>query len=265
MNSLGTLSAYSAYAGLASYGSDQVSSVKGKQESSDAEISLPKIPSSGEINDEAIISDKAKALFENDKNSILAKEAAKEEPKLQGVKEPIGTEKPQEPQSKSPQPKEKLSPAQEQEVAQLKAIDAEVKAHEQAHMAAAAGINASPPTYQYTTGPDGKKYAVAGEVSLSFSTGGDPEEDIANAETMEAAALAPAQPSSQDMAVAQSAEKIIAEARQRLAAQKAQEADASNKSNEKGSVGETPNVASIKTDNQSAGELSAKTNEPPIK
>ena len=42
----------------------------------------------------------------------------------------------------------------------LKATDTEVKAHENAHKAAAGGLRTSAPNYEYETGPDGKKYAV---------------------------------------------------------------------------------------------------------
>lgn len=110
-----------------------------------------------------------------------------------------------------------------QQVQELKQRDAEVRAHEQAHISAAAGLRTSAASYDYQTGPDGKKYAVGGEVSISFTSSGDPEEDIQNAETMRNAALAPAEPSGQDRSVAKDAEKIIQQAKEKLTEQQDQQ------------------------------------------
>ena len=95
----------------------------------------------------------------------------------------------------------------------LQARDAEVRAHEAAHMAAAGG-HGSGASYDYETGPDGRRYAVGGEVQVSVPSGGTPEEMIRNAQTMRAAALAPADPSSQDLAVAAQATQMEAKAHQ---------------------------------------------------
>lgn len=226
MNNLGISSATNAYKASvnALYGTAQVSLIKNGQESSDAEISLPDNSPTGEIKDEAIISDEAKTLLAKDQNGTLPDKSS------DNVKtEDQGTEKSKE-KDTLPQPKRELTPEQEQEVAKLKARDVEVKAHEQAHIAAAAGISTSAPTYEYQTGPDGKEYAIGGEVSVSFVAGKDPAQNMAHAEAMKAAALAPAQPSSQDIAVAADAEKIIAEARQELAQQQTEANTASDKS-----------------------------------
>lgn len=103
--------------------------------------------------------------------------------------------------------------AQEQRVIdQLKSRDREVRAHEQAH-AAVGGSLAGSPSYEYQTGPDGKKYAVGGEVSIDVSKTNDPETTIRKMQTVRAAALAPAEPSSQDRKVAAEASRNIAEAR----------------------------------------------------
>ena len=61
---------------------------------------------------------------------------------------------------------EELSPEQSQEVEKLKKRDQEVKAHEKAHEAAGAGIVQGGASYQYQRGPDGKMYAVGGEVKI---------------------------------------------------------------------------------------------------
>lgn len=217
MISSGMLSACSAYTGKTAsvYGSVQVSDVKNKQVSSDADNSLPKLSSNDDINDEAIISDEANALLEKEKS-----QADDQSQDVQPSKDNFAAS-------------ETLSSEQQQIVAQLKARDTEVRAHEQAHIAAAAGLQTSAPSYDYQTGPDGQKYAVGGEVSISFASGGDPEEVIANAQTMKAAALAPAEPSSQDYAVAKNADMIIVEAREELAAQKDAEAEEASAKSEK--------------------------------
>lgn len=106
--------------------------------------------------------------------------------------------------------------AQDQQVIdKLKARDREVRAHEEAH-AAVGGSLAGSPSYEYQTGPDGNKYAVGGEVSIDVSKTNDPEATIRKMETVRAAALAPAEPSSQDRKVAAQASRNIAEARAEL-------------------------------------------------
>jgi hypothetical protein len=69
----------------------------------------------------------------------------------------------------------------------------------------------------YTTGPDGQRYAVAGEVGISTSKGRTPEETLMRAQQIRAAALAPADPSAQDRSVAAAATQMAAEARVELA------------------------------------------------
>ncbi len=95
-----------------------------------------------------------------------------------------------------------LTDEQKQQVRELKARDAEVRAHEQAH-SRAGGQYASAPSYQYTRGPDGQQYAVAGEVTIDASEiPGNPKATITKMEIVIRAALAPAEPSAQDSKVA---------------------------------------------------------------
>ncbi|MFA5019420.1 MAG: putative metalloprotease CJM1_0395 family protein, partial [Methylobacter sp.] len=51
-------------------------------------------------------------------------------------------------------------------VSELKQRDAEVKAHEAAHLAAAGGIATGGASFDYQQGPDGIQYAIGGEVSI---------------------------------------------------------------------------------------------------
>jgi len=117
-------------------------------------------------------------------------------------------------------------------ILELKQRDQEVRTHELAH-AAVGGVHTGSPTYEYEMGPDGKKYAVAGEVSVDLSPiEGDPRATIAKMEKVHAAALAPAQPSAQDHKVAAQATDLIAQARSDLLAlESSEEGDSTNPSN----------------------------------
>ncbi|MDD3436603.1 MAG: putative metalloprotease CJM1_0395 family protein [Candidatus Gastranaerophilales bacterium] len=220
MNSLGMLSAYSAYTQSINsvYSPSQVSFVKNKQEISPAEDLLTDASSGDDINDEAIISDEAKALLASEES----------ETKQGNTDNNTDNDTSNKPSAKM---QEELTLEEKQVIAKLKARDAEVKAHEQAHIAAAAGISASAPHYDYEIGPDGKKYAVGGEVNISFIESSDPAENIAKAKAMKAAALAPAQPSAQDRAVANDAARIIAENKQELKEQQKELIQQSNSAN----------------------------------
>ena len=101
----------------------------------------------------------------------------------------------------------------QQEVQQLKATEVKVKAHEAAHKAAG-GQYASSASYSYRPGPDGRSYIVAGEVQIDMSPGRTPQETIAKMQIVQRAALAPADPSGQDRAVAAAAAAQMAQAQQ---------------------------------------------------
>lgn len=105
------------------------------------------------------------------------------------------------------------SVANAQLLSRLQARDRDVRAHEAAHMAAGAGLITRGASFTYETGPDGKRYAVGGEVGIDVSGGRTPEETLAKAERIRAAALAPAEPSAQDRQVAAEADQMAAEAR----------------------------------------------------
>jgi hypothetical protein len=110
-----------------------------------------------------------------------------------------------------------LSEADLRRVEQLKQRDREVRAHEMAHVAAGAGVVTSGASYSFETGPDGRRYAVGGEVGINVSPGRTPEETLSRAEKIRAAALAPADPSGQDRQIAARAASMAAEARVELA------------------------------------------------
>ena len=119
-------------------------------------------------------------------------------------------------------PPGELTPEEEKRVAELRARDREVRAHEQAHKAAAGDLAVGGPTYETETGPDGREYAVAGEVQIRLREGDTPEETVRLAERARRAALAPAEPSSQDRAVAAEASQMAASARAEMRTEEAE-------------------------------------------
>jgi len=101
-------------------------------------------------------------------------------------------------------------------VRQLQSRDREVRTHEQAH-ASVGGNLAGAPNLSFTTGPDGKRYAVSGDVSIDVSpVANDPAATIRKLEQVQRAALAPANPSSQDLKVAAQAASSAIQARSEL-------------------------------------------------
>lgn len=115
-----------------------------------------------------------------------------------------------------------LSDQERQVVARLAARDRAVRAHEEAHKAAAGDLYRSGPTYEYVTGPDGRQYAVSGAVQIDTSEGETPEETMAKAARIRRSALAPVDPSSTDRAVASQASAMEARARQEHASRQAE-------------------------------------------
>lgn len=102
-------------------------------------------------------------------------------------------------------------------LAELKARDREVRAHEAAHQAAG-GMHAGAMSLTYEQGPDGVQYAVGGEVPISVSAvSGNPQATVEKMRTVRAAAMAPAQPSAADMAVAAQAMQTLLQAQIELA------------------------------------------------
>lgn len=122
-----------------------------------------------------------------------------------------------------------LTEDEQKQVDELEQRDREVRQHEQAHLSAAGPYALGGPTFDFQTGPDGKRYAIGGEVQIDTSpVDGDPEATIQKMETVRAAALAPQDPSGQDRSVAAQAAREIQKARTEQASpqQDSAEADA---------------------------------------
>lgn len=116
----------------------------------------------------------------------------------------------------TPAAEKNLSSEQQSQLRELKKTDAEVRTHEQAHKTAG-GPYAGTIQLEYTTGPDGRRYATAGEVPIDASpVRGNPEATITKMEVVKRAALAPQNPSPQDRAVAAQADATKAQAQTEL-------------------------------------------------
>ncbi|SFF94086.1 SprA-related family protein [Duganella sp. CF458] len=113
---------------------------------------------------------------------------------------------------------QEYSPEDRAKIDQLKARDLQVRQHEQAHLAAAGSLATSGATYTYQRGPNGVNYAVGGEVNIDTSAGRTPEETISKARQIQAAALAPADPSGQDRSVAARAGQMAQQAQAEISA-----------------------------------------------
>ncbi|VXB49392.1 putative metalloprotease CJM1_0395 family protein [Pseudomonas sp. 8O] len=123
-----------------------------------------------------------------------------------------------------PEPSPQEQRQQQLEIADLVQRDREVRTHEQAH-AAVGGQYAGAPTYSFKRGPDGQRYAVSGEVSIDTApVPNDPEATLRKMEIVLRAALAPIEPSPQDLRVAALAQSQAAQARVELAEQRREEA-----------------------------------------
>ncbi|MEE9161742.1 MAG: putative metalloprotease CJM1_0395 family protein [Candidatus Neomarinimicrobiota bacterium] len=133
------------------------------------------------------------------------------------------------------------SPEEKARIAELKRRDTEVRRHEQAHVAAAGRYARGGANFQYVLGPDGKLYAVGGEVQIDTSeVPDDPEATIRKAQTVRRAALAPSNPSSQDQRVAAAATQMEFEARMELSQERTEQAEEDSEGGAQGGESDSP-------------------------
>lgn len=137
----------------------------------------------------------------------------------------------------------------------LAARDREVRAHEQAHVAAG-GQYAGAPVYQFERGPNGVSYAVGGEVPISTGVEATPEATLRKAQIIRRAALAPAEPSSQDRRVAAMASRLETSARMEISLARSREEEKPTETQDKAAeaTSSSPSSAVTKepTDSESA-------------
>lgn len=148
---------------------------------------------------------------------------------------------------------EDLSPEQAEQLRKLRERDKEVRAHEAAHQAAG-GRYAGSASFTYQTGPDGRSYAIGGEVPIDLSTDeNNPEATIAKMQQVRAAASAPADPSGADRQVAAEAARIEQEARAEQMAQNTQAAGDESETSS-GSYGDEAESSSEQTSRETPTE-----------
>jgi hypothetical protein len=115
------------------------------------------------------------------------------------------------------------------ELQQMKQRDREVRQHEQAHVAAGGAHVRGGASFSYATGPDGRRYATGGEVSIDTSAvHDDPAATVRKMQVVRSAALAPADPSPQDRTVAAEASRTEARARAELQQQQVDDGEGSH-------------------------------------
>ena len=123
-----------------------------------------------------------------------------------------------------------LTQAELQLVTELEQRDTEVRSHGMAHIAAGGGLITSGASFTYQRGPDGNNYTVGGEVGIDTSQiPGDPKATVQKMRQVKSAAMAPANPSAQDLKVASKAASIAAKASSELAALQTKQQTATNK------------------------------------
>ena len=150
--------------------------------------------------------------------------------------------------SRSPTSATQTDPSaeEEQQVEKLERRDREVRRHEQAHQAAGGQWVRGGPTYEYETGPDGKRYATGGEVQIDTAPiPDDPQATIAKMRQVRRAALAPAEPSAQDRAIASKALQTESQARAELAEKKRAEREGEDPDSQSNSLEPTPQRMTI--------------------
>lgn len=137
-----------------------------------------------------------------------------------------------------------LTPEEQLELRELQQTDRKVRAHEMAHIAASGGLASGGASFSYRTGPDGQRYAVGGEVSIDTSAGRTPEDTLAKAKRVKAAALAPADPSPQDRKVAAMADRMAMQALTEISTrEREQPADSAETVQNESSSGASPEGA----------------------
>ena len=169
-------------------------------------------------------------------------------------------------QNKKPDPATKpsspltLSEEDLREVEKLRDRDREVRTHEAAHLAAAGRFAQGGAKFTTVRGPDGQSYAIGGSVGIDTGREATPEATIQKAEQIRRAALAPAEPSGQDRAVAAQAATLKLDAQAELA-QESRESTATESRPSQANLATTRDVTKPKDSNDlsTPNVLSSKT------
>ncbi|MFH2124193.1 MAG: putative metalloprotease CJM1_0395 family protein [Pseudomonadota bacterium] len=149
------------------------------------------------------------------------------------------------------------------QVQELQQRDAEVRAHEQAHLSSAGQYASGGPSFSYQTGPNGKRYAVGGSVPIDIGKESTPAATIMKMRTVKRAALAPANPSAADRQIAAQASMQEMKAIQELQTAQLAESPSPTPSPEPNEPITSPSVEGSTTENRpKAPDSAPRTQEP---
>lgn len=166
------------------------SAIRSERQQAEEASTVPSVPQSSE--DSTTLSLAGRQLSQEKTNRPSDKEEA-----AQATKE---------------QEKQTISQEELTAIAELQRRDTEVRTHEQAHLSAAGQYASGGASFSYTTGPNGKRYAEGGEVPIDLGKEKSPDATIQKMRTVRRAALAPANPSGPDRAIAAQASSIETQA-----------------------------------------------------
>lgn len=124
----------------------------------------------------------------------------------------------------------KLSKEEQKEVKELERIDRQVKSRELTHRAVAGNYARGSVSFDYVTGPDGKKYAKEGHINIdSRPVPNNPEATIRKARAIRSVELSTTNTSPQNRTVSAEISKIEREARTELKAEQRKVSDGTAK------------------------------------
>ncbi|MCP4134283.1 MAG: hypothetical protein GY754_25135 [bacterium] len=112
----------------------------------------------------------------------------------------------------NPDPAKGLSESEKSQVDRLRKRDKDVRVHEGSHTTSSGVRAIGGPRYTYAMGPDGKPYAIGGEVTIVVGASSTANDAISKARDLRNAALSTGSPSPQDMAAASAANDMELEA-----------------------------------------------------
>jgi hypothetical protein len=119
-----------------------------------------------------------------------------------------------------------LTPQQQAQVDELRRADQQVRSAALLQTSVGGSVVTTGPQYSYTTGPDGRRYAVSGSVGFDTAKVLKPQGNIDKGELLQRAALAPPNPSPYDHQVAAVGAGLEADGRSDLLSQKLAQAQA---------------------------------------
>lgn len=101
------------------------------------------------------------------------------------------------------------TPDEQRELRELRETDRQVRRQQRIHATMAGSTAPTGAEYEFSVGPDGRRYAVSGDVRIQLSSGDNPEESIRLAKEAYRAATVPRTPDARDRSIAAEAARQI--------------------------------------------------------